>query len=1107
MEEYRDLDLTIAVFTRAARAAATAAPRGGHRAAGLPARCRSRRCRRSPRGRTRAGPPGGAGIKVRIVKGANLAMEHVDATVHDWPLATWSTKQETDTNYKRVLAARVHPREHRRRAHRRRRPQPLRPRLRLAARRSSAGSTDRVEFEMLLGMADRRRPTPCARRPAGCCSTRRSCTREEFDAAISYLVRRLEENASHRQLHVGRVRAGRRRRSSARARPVRGIPRRARRSSCPTPHRTQDRLHPDAADDAARDFENEPDTDPALAANREWGARHPRAQRRLATWARSRSRARGRRLGGAVCSGIIAAPRAAGARLGQRPGQRARRAARPRRRSAVGVPRPAHRGHGVRDRQDHRRGRRRGQRGHRLRPLLRRRARASSTPSTARRSCPSASPPSSRRGTSRSRSPAAGCSRRSPPAAPCSFKPAPPGAAQRRRPRRGALGGRGPARPAHASSTSPRRDLGQQLVTAPEVDRVILTGSFETAALFRSWKSDLPLLAETSGKNAIIVTPSADLDLAVADVVKSAFGNAGQKCSAASLVILVGSVGDVRAVPPPARRRRHAAWRSAARRTRRPRWARSSSRCRASWRAALTQLAEGESWLVKPRQLDDTDRLWSPGVRDGVLPGSEFHLTEYFGPVLGIMTARTLDEAIALQNAVDYGLTAGIHSLDPDEVARWLDTVQAGNLYVNRGITGAIVRRQPFGGWKRSGVGTGRQGRRPEHAVRARRRGSPSRPSPTRRPRARRARPAGGARSSRRASPRSTTPTSTACAAARSATRRPGTTEFGVVARRLGPRASSATCSATVRPRSRSASPRAATSVDLDPGARGGRARAGDACTSARRFRCPPACSLWRPLRTRSRMRCCRSRRSSSRPTMPGTRARPIDRPAKVRLIGGDAVAPSRTRSAERPTSRSGAGPVTSAGRVELLPFLREQAVSITAHRFGNPDRGVDRAARSDAAPTESTQRPQNAAISQSRTGARGRWHGSARGRRRCRRGRGWRRPRATGRGPRRRPHPVAVRVRRHPVERATNEPARPRVSITPAVSSSRYARATVFAASPSSSASARTVGSFVPAGSEPSSAPATTCARSCSNGGSAAPRSITNGEDVRPRARRLERT
>jgi RHH-type proline utilization regulon transcriptional repressor/proline dehydrogenase/delta 1-pyrroline-5-carboxylate dehydrogenase len=71
------------------------------------------------------------------------------------------------------------------------------------------------------------------------------------------------------------------------------------------------------------------------------------------------------------------------------------------------------------------------------------------------------------------------------------------------------------------------------------------------------------------------------------------------------------------------------------------------------------------------------------------------------------MTAATLEEAIELQNASPYGLTAGIHSLDPREVEEWTDTVQAGNLYVNRGITGAIVQRQPFGGWKRSSVGTG----------------------------------------------------------------------------------------------------------------------------------------------------------------------------------------------------------------------------------------------------------------------------------------------------------------------------------------------------------------------------------------------------------------
>jgi len=260
-------------------------------------------------------------------------------------------------------------------------------------------------------------------------------------------------------------------------------------------------------------------------------------------------------------------------------------------------------------------------------------------------------------------------------------------------------------------------ELGQQLVSHPAVDRVILTGGWDTAKLFRSWRTDLPLLAETSGKNAIIVTPSADLDLAVADVVRSAFGHAGQKCSAASLVILVGSVARSE------RFRRQLVDSVKSLRVGLPQDPTTQmgpiiEPASGKLLSAFSTLAEGESWLVEPRQLDDpSDRLWSPGVREGVAEGSEFHLTEYFGPVLGIMTADTLEEALRLQNASAYGLTAGIHSLDAVEVATWLDTVDAGNLYVNRGITGAVVRRQPFGGWKRSTVGAGTKAGGPNYLM------------------------------------------------------------------------------------------------------------------------------------------------------------------------------------------------------------------------------------------------------------------------------------------------------------------------------------------------------------------------------------------------------
>ncbi len=247
-------------------------------------------------------------------------------------------------------------------------------------------------------------------------------------------------------------------------------------------------------------------------------------------------------------------------------------------------------------------------------------------------------------------------------------------------------------------------ELGAELVSSPLVDRVILTGAYETAERFRSFRPSLPLLAETSGKNAIIVTPSADLDLAAADVVRSAFGHAGQKCSAASLVILVGSVAKSK--------RFERQLLDAARSLRVGEAAEPRTQmgplvepAQGKLLGALTTLGEGETWLLEPQQLGE--QLWTPGVRTGVQPGSEFHLTEYFGPVLGIMHARTLDEAIAWQNEVTYGLTAGLHSLDGQEIDYWLDTVEAGNLYVNRVITGAIVQRQPFGGWKRSAVGAG----------------------------------------------------------------------------------------------------------------------------------------------------------------------------------------------------------------------------------------------------------------------------------------------------------------------------------------------------------------------------------------------------------------
>jgi RHH-type proline utilization regulon transcriptional repressor/proline dehydrogenase/delta 1-pyrroline-5-carboxylate dehydrogenase len=261
---------------------------------------------------------------------------------------------------------------------------------------------------------------------------------------------------------------------------------------------------------------------------------------------------------------------------------------------------------------------------------------------------------------------------------------------------------------------TPDDEVGKHLVTHPGVSEVVLTGSLATADLFLGWRPDLRLRAETSGKNSLIITAAADIDLAIKDLVKSAFGHAGQKCSAASLAIVEASVYD----DPSFKRRLADAVRSL-----RVGWANDPATIMGPvinppsgpLARGLTELSPGEAWLVEPKPLDDSGRLWSPGVIWDVRPGAWFHLTECFGPILGVMRAQDLDEAIEIQNAVEYGLTGGLHSLDPKEIDTWLQRAQVGNAYVNRHITGAIVQRQPFGGWKRSSIGGGAKPGGPSH--------------------------------------------------------------------------------------------------------------------------------------------------------------------------------------------------------------------------------------------------------------------------------------------------------------------------------------------------------------------------------------------------------
>jgi RHH-type proline utilization regulon transcriptional repressor/proline dehydrogenase/delta 1-pyrroline-5-carboxylate dehydrogenase len=209
----------------------------------------------------------------------------------------------------------------------------------------------------------------------------------------------------------------------------------------------------------------------------------------------------------------------------------------------------------------------------------------------------------------------------------------------------------------------------------------------------------------------------------VKDLVQSAFGHAGQKCSAASLAIVVRDLFE-----DPAFLRQLA---DAVRSLRvGPSWELATSvgpiirSAEPALDRALHRLDPGESWLLQPHSLDAAGLQWSPGVKLGVRSGSWSHQHEWFGPVLGVMVAPDFATAIKWQNRTDFGLTAGLQSLDEAECELWMDRVEAGNLYVNRGTTGAIVNRQPFGGWRRSSVGpTAKAGG--HHYVQALRRWAP----------------------------------------------------------------------------------------------------------------------------------------------------------------------------------------------------------------------------------------------------------------------------------------------------------------------------------------------------------------------------------------------
>lgn len=675
---------------------------------------------------------GGAGIKIRIVKGANLAMEKVDAEIHDWPLAPYGTKSEVDANFKRML-------------HEGCRPENARVvRLGVASHnlfdiayglllRGREGVGARVEFEMLEGMANHQ--ARVVRNAAnGLLLYAPVVRREDFHSAIAYLVRRLDENTSpgnflHDLFGMKFGDAGWDNQKSRFLNACAGIS-----TTSSGPRRVQNRMtEVRSAHALAQPFHNEPDTDWSLPHNVAW------IQEKVRSFTATDVPLQ-------IAGGFVSCLTSTSGSDPSRPGvviyqhalagpaqiELALEAAVAARASwwELGF---AERGELL---------------ANAAAVLASRRGEAIAAMVTdAGKSVMEADAEFSEaidfadyyaRSFSEewfdgSSFEPLGTVLITPPwnfpfAIPCGgilaalvagntviLKPAPE-TVLTAWVMVNALWDAGIPREVLQFLPCPDDETGRGLVTDPRIGAVVLTGAYETARMFLGWKADMRLFAETSGKNSLIITAAADSDLAIKDLVKSAFGHAGQKCSAASLAILEAEIYD----DPAFLRQLHDA--AASLRVggtgnfgsivtpviREP---------GADLHRALTTLDAGEEWLLEPRMVEGNPCLWSPGIKLGVTPDSWFRHTECFGPVLGLVRADDLNHAIRIQNDSDFALTGGIHSLDPGEVETWRERVEVGNAYINRPITGAIVQRQPFGGWKRSCFGPGAKAGGPNYAT------------------------------------------------------------------------------------------------------------------------------------------------------------------------------------------------------------------------------------------------------------------------------------------------------------------------------------------------------------------------------------------------------
>lgn len=258
--------------------------------------------------------------------------------------------------------------------------------------------------------------------------------------------------------------------------------------------------------------------------------------------------------------------------------------------------------------------------------------------------------------------------------------------------------------------------MGSYLVKHPDVHLIAFTGSQEVgcqiyaeAAVLQPGQRHLKrVIAEMGGKNAVIIDQSADLDQAVAGVVDSAFGYSGQKCSACSRVIVLDNIYDsfVRRLVEATKSLNIGPAEDPATTV----GPVINATARDRIREYITQ-GQQEAAVALEMPSPESGYFVGPVIFTEVPPNAVIAQEEIFGPVLAVIRAKDFEHALAIANGTNYALTGGLFSRTPSHIQQVQEQFEVGNLYINRGITGAIVDRQPFGGFKLSGVGSKAGGR------------------------------------------------------------------------------------------------------------------------------------------------------------------------------------------------------------------------------------------------------------------------------------------------------------------------------------------------------------------------------------------------------------